>query len=211
MLRRLICASTALLILTAATRTEAPRPLAAQPEEAAVLAIHVLRKLVDTENFKMLGFETLEEVNQAKLGPPLAVFNIGLEQLKGYKSGQDVASLLTKTSESVYPVLVNDQVRSSVTIVRREGGYEPSSFGNADVVKRLMMALRKTESGTAAFIVRVPALNVYFLGSGAGGEIRLAPIIDDPRIELRAGEARPAGAILNQLVPLALAYNGLPT
>ena len=211
MLRRLLCASAALFILTACTRTEAPRPrpLAAQPEEAATHAVELLRKLVNAENFKLLGFDTLEEVNQAKLAPPLEVFNVGLGQLKGYKSGQDAASLLTKSSASVYPVLVNDQTRSSVTIVHKEGGYEASSFGNAEIVKRIM-ALRNKESGTAAFIVRVPALSFYFLGTGAGAELRLTPIVDDPRTGLHAGEPLPAGAVLSQLVPLALAYNGLP-
>jgi len=209
MLRLLLCVGLVLFIMAGCTKTESQAPLSAQSQVAAMRARDVLQKLVNADNYKALGFDSLEEVRQATLGAPLDVFNVGVEQLKAYKPGADAATLLTKSSESVYPVLVNDQVRSSVTVVHKERGYEPSSFGNADVVKRLM-AVRKAEGGGPAFIVRVPALNIFFLGSGADSQVLLTPIVEDPRTELRVGEPIPAGLVLERLVPLALAYNGLP-
>jgi hypothetical protein len=38
----------------------------------------------------------------------------------------------------------------------------------------------------------------------------LVPIIDDPRLKLKPGEAVPAQTVIEQLVPLAKEYNGLP-
>ncbi len=59
-----------------------PKPPAQQPQEAATNAIGVLQKLVNAQNYKTLGFQTLDEVKQAQLGQPMEVFNLGLEKLK---------------------------------------------------------------------------------------------------------------------------------
>jgi len=209
MLRELLITGVALALTSSCTQTaETPHTLAAEPQAAADHALIVFQKLVNPDNFKSLGLDSLDEAKQAKLGAPLEIFNIGLEQLRGYKAGDDPETLLVKSSETVYPLLVNGQVKSSVTVVHKESGYQPSSFGNADVVKRLVGA-EKQENGTS-FIVRVPALNMFFLGNRTDGKLVLTPIIDDSRMELRRGEARPADLVIVQLVPIASAYNGEP-
>jgi hypothetical protein len=199
----------AIVLMSSCTQTaEAPQALATEPQAAADHALTVFQKLVNPGNFKTLGLDSIDEAKQAKLGTPLEIFNIGLEKLRGYKAGDDSEALLTKSSETVYPLLVNGQVKSSVTVLHKESGYQPSSFGNADVVKRLVAA-EKSESGTS-FIVRVPALNMFFLGGHTDGKLVLTPIIDDSRLELRGGETLPADLVLVRLVPIASAYNGEP-
>ena len=209
MFRKVSFIGMGLVLMSSCTQTaEAPHALATEPQAAADHALSVFQKLVNPSNFKTLGLDSLDEATQAKLAPPLEIFNIGLDKLKGYKAGDDPEALLTKSSEMVYPLSVNGQIKSSVTVLHKEAGYQPSSFGNADVVKRLVAA-EKPENGPS-FIVRVPALNMFFLGGHAGGKLVLTTIIDDPRIDIRGGETRSADLVLVRLVPIAATYNGQP-
>jgi hypothetical protein len=188
---------------------EAPKPPSSQPQEAATAAIGVLQKLVNDQNYRGLGFDSLDQVKQAQLGPPFAVFDIGLDQLKAYKPGTDPNTLLTPSTKAIYPVTVDGQVKSSVAVSHQESGYKASSFGNAEIVKSLSR-YRQTQTGSGDFVVRVPALNMYYLGRRVENRLLLIAIIDDPRLKLKPGEALSAETVLEQLAPLANAYNGLP-
>jgi len=48
-----------------------------------------------------------------------------------------VIAIDAQTSEVIYPVTVGGQPRSSVTVVKKNDGYTPSSFGNAEVARQL--------------------------------------------------------------------------
>lgn len=198
-----------LLLLTAACQksNEPPKPPAAQPQEAATTAIGVLQKMVTESNFRSMGFDSADQVKQAQLGSPYAIYDVNLEQLKGYKTGSDANALLTQSSRTLYPVTVNGEVKSSVTINHKETGYQASSFGNAAIIK----ALSRYRQGTDGdFVVRVPAFNMYYLGRRAEKQLLLIPIIDDPRLKLKPGEPVKAETVIDQLVSLANSYNGLP-
>lgn len=100
-------------------------------------------------------------------------------------------------------------MKSSVTISHKENGYQASSFGNAEIIKSLSR-YRQAQAGSGDFVVRVPAFNMYYLGRRIEKRLLLVPIIDDPRLKLKPGEVVGAETVLEQLVPLANAYNGLP-
>ena len=180
-----------------------------QPQQAASNALSVLQKLINDQNYRTMGFDSVDEVKQAQLGQPFAVSTIGLEQLKSYRTGANANSLLANSAETIYPVLVRGQVKSSVTIVQKQDGYQPSSFGNAEIIKSLAR-YRQGEFAASEFVVRVLALNMYFLGRHVEDRLFLTPITDDPRLKLHPGESVPAELVLEQLVPLANAYNGEP-
>lgn len=182
-----------------------PKPLAQQPQEAASSAIGTLQKLVDDQNYWSLGFQTLDEVKHARLGEPIEVYMIGLEKLKDYRSGQDPSSLLVPSAETIYPVTVGGNVRTGLTIIHKEQGYESSSFGRADVVKRL--AAYRKEPGE--FAVRIPAFNLYFIGKHAETHVILVSIANNPRLRVQEGETAPLEAIVEQLRPYIDSYNGI--
>jgi hypothetical protein len=194
------------LMMGCSQRKSEPQPPAQQPQEAATNAIGVLQKLVNEQNYKSLGFQSLDEVKQAQLGQPLPVFNLGLDKLKSYQAGQDPNSLLTPSAEAIYPVTVGGSVRTGVTIVHKEQGYEPSSFGNADIVKRLASYRQSPDQ----FVVRIPAFNMYFVGRRVETRVVLVPIVSDPRLKVREGEATPLEVVVDQIRPYVNAYNGLP-
>lgn len=175
---------------------------AQQRQEAATSAIRMLQKLVDGQNYKSLGFQSIDEVRQAQLGQPIEVYNINLEKLKGFRTGQDPNSLLTPSAETIYPVTVGGSVRTGVTIVRKEQGYESSSFGHADIVKRLALY----RQSAAEFAVRIPAFNMYLLGRHLGTRVVLVPITNNPQLKVQAGEAVPLEVVIDQLRPYANPY-----
>lgn len=204
----LIFAST-LLLLVAGCRSEQaqkPQPPASNPKDAATSAIQTFQQAVTAQNYRSLGFESADEVKSASLGQPLSQFDIGLDQLKSYKEGADVNSLLSPSPDTIFPVTVSGQVRSAVIVSKREGGYVPTTFGRADIVK----ALSRYREQPNDFVVRIPALNTYYVGRRVENRFLMTPIIEDPRVNLKPGVAVPAEDVLKQLAPIANAYNGLP-
>jgi len=187
--------------------TSSPAPTG-DAQQAASNALVTLQKLVNEQNYKGLGFASLDEVKTSTLAPPLVLYNLGLDRLKNYQPGQNPNSLLTASSETIYPVSVAGQVRSSVTVVKTETGYTTASFGNAANVKDLTRYRHTNQPNE--FAVRVPALSMYFLGNRVENRLMLTPVSMDSRLPLRAGAEVPAEEVITAIVPLARAYNGLP-
>ncbi|QNI31501.1 hypothetical protein H7849_20865 [Alloacidobacterium dinghuense] len=195
-----------LLVVGCSQQKNAVKPAAQVPQEAAAAAVGVLQKLVNEQNYKGLGFQTMDEVKQAQLGQPMDVFYLSLERMESYQAGEDLNSLLTSSAEMIYPVMVGGSVRTGVTIVQKGQGYESSSFGNADIVKRLA-AYR---SGPRDFAVRIPAFNLYFVGRQEETRVILVPIANNPRLKAQAGEATPLDVVFGQLRPYVDSYDGRP-
>jgi hypothetical protein len=195
-----------IVFVTSCSKPQRAVSPAQQPQEAASNAMEQLRKLVNEQNYKGLGFRSVEEVKQAQFGQPMAVYYVGLEKMKAYRAGQDANSLLTRSAETIYPVVVGGRVRTGVTIVHNEQGYESSSFGNADIVQKLT----GYRQSAAEFAVRIPAFNLYFVGRQASARVVLVPIANNPRLKAQAGEATPLEAVVGQLRPYIDSYDGRP-
>ena len=155
-----------------------------------------------------MGFNSLEEVKNAQLAEPLPIFHVALDKLKGYQGDQDPNGLLTASPETIYPVAVGGQVRSSVTLVKKDNSYTAASFGNAAIVQALTRY--RTANTPGAFAVRIPALGIYMLGNRIENRLVLTPIVEDSRLPFRPGVAVPAEEVWKAVGPLAQAYNGLP-
>jgi len=183
-------------------------PPVGDAQQAASNAIATFQKLVTEQNYKTLGFSSLDEVKNAVLAAPLPMFDIGLDRLKSYQAGQDANALLIASPETIYPVTVGGQVRSSVTVIKKESGYTTAGFGKAEIVKGL--SRYRSDNMPNAFAVRVPALSLYFLGNRVDNRLMLTPISEDSRVPFRVGVAVPAEEVVKAIVPLAQSYNGLP-
>jgi hypothetical protein len=184
------------------------------PEEAAPAAAKALQtfsKLVTEQNYKQMGFESLEDVKAATLGVPAMEFFMRLDTLKSYQDGQPLTEVLSGGVRAVYPVLVREAPRSSFEIVKTaEGGWRAASFGGANFIQRLSRVREEKAKGLSKslsefFIVRVPALNLYFLGHDQNGEMMLTPITDDRRFEFVAGRSLLAAEVFRRMLPIAKA------
>ena len=61
------------------------------------------------------------------------------------------------------------------------------------------------------FEVRIPAMNLVFLGTRTEEGLLLTPVLDDPSYGFERGGTLPAEKALEAIVPAASEHKGLPT
>jgi len=186
-----------------------------ETKDIATRALATLQKIGKQTNFKAMGFESTDEMANAKLSEPLSVFMVELQDLRAYSPGSDPNKLLKPIDKVIYPVSANDQVRSSIVLQKSKEGWKASDFGGANFARLITRARDESAKATnlapaAYFVVQAPALNASFLGYRQDDKLMLASIIDDPEMNLKAGASLPAEQVFEQLRPLAEKYNGLP-
>ena len=173
--------------------------------------------VIQQKNYREMGFESPEELDKMTLGDPLQVFKVRLDQLKEYQPGSDPNKLLTGGDQFTYPVFANNQLRSSITVARTEGGWKAVSFGSPTRVRLISKA--RPGGGTegariqpaGSFVVEIPAFNLVFVGHQAEGTLMLTPVLDNASLGLQAGVSLPADRVFTTMIPAAKAHNGQPS
>ena len=182
-------------------------------QKAATAGLSTLKKLVTADNYKSYGIESVERLNNAKLGTPVEVYLIGLEDLKQFKPG-DQKQVLVPANRAVYPVLAtNNDVISSVELDYNNGKWEARKFGEQTATKTSAAFINQTHTDSIqrTFLVRIPSLSLNFLGAQtATGKIYLTYLDKQTIANIRTGESLPVEEVMQRLQPLAVDYNGLP-
>ena len=212
---RLLLSLFASLLLAAQTRAQVSTAPFSETQPVAQEALKTFSRLVTKVNFGRMGFESLEEVSSATLGAPLQDFIVRLDKLKKYEPGVNPDELLTATNQVIYPVLVKDQVRSSITISKTGASWKAVSFGGPNFIKLISSTLKENTKttrldSTAYQIIRVPSLNLIFLGFRLNNELMFVPVTDNARLKFKAGAGMKAENIFSAILPEAKAHNGLP-
>ena len=214
-MRTFIIAMSVFILLTISVQGQDIQTMSKETQDVARQGLATLMQLATEKNFKLLGFDSLEEVKSATLGEPLADFIVPLDKLKAFQPGSDPARLLVSSGQMVYPVMASGNVRSSVTVQKVEGRWAPVAYGGATLAalvdKVRPRAEGRGQAGGDRVIVRIPALNLYFLGHQDAGKLMLTPVVDEPRYELKAGEAVPAEKVFDAVLPDAKRHDGLPS
>ncbi|MEK6374735.1 MAG: hypothetical protein AABO58_18815 [Acidobacteriota bacterium] len=179
----------------------------AEATRAATTGLSTLRALAE-KSPEVMGLSA-REAESAVLRPPLRVVFVRLDRLKAYRASDDPRSLLADVSTLFYPVAVGADIRSSITVKRTERGWVAAEFGNDELAKKIQSV--RGGATASALLVRVPALNLDFVGNESGGTLMLTSLFDVPGTKIRAGATADARAVLAALVPMANAHNGLPT
>lgn len=197
------------LLLTLGSSTAA----SAQPQDVrtaqAERTLQELSQLVNKENHRSMGFESVDEARSGKLGEPIPVFMIRLDHLQQYR-GEDPGRLLTDIQRAVYPVQVAGEVRTTVELQAVNGRWETTRIGGARKIRAIEQhrrsAMRASGMQTSDFFeVRIPALNMVFLGHHDAEGLMLTPLVDDASLQLQAGRPEQASRVLSRLVPQAQA------
>ena len=158
--------------------------LPAPPDEAdkaAAKGKNTLQKLVeiDVEVAPILGFHSADEATDAtmKLGRALPIMGVHIDRLKSYTSEQGIASLFKPTNQFIYPVIVEGKVRSAITVRKSsKTGQWHSAFGAVGAP----MAAEQLNVLDSAFIVRLYAMERWFLGTPRGNKLTVIPISRNP-------------------------------
>ena len=200
----LIVAMAFLLSACQTARTQ-PHPSKSQAM-AAQEGLATLRRIVNPHNFAALGFKSADEADQATLGEPLPIYLVKLDALRTFTDKTNPETLLSDPKRSLFPVNVSERVATSIFVTESPEGWRATELGNAAVAQ----LVSHQRHGAGDFIVHVPALQSYFVGTRGEGRLMLTPVMDDPRTELRAGQPVAAGLVFARLRAAASNYNGLP-
>jgi hypothetical protein len=195
----LLLACSVLLLAGCTDKRESP---SRDPQAAASKGRAIFQSLINQQTYEGFGFETVDEAGQIQLGPPMPVFDVPPERLWGFSRGKDANELLVRSFETIYPITVKGQVRSSLTVVQTgKEEYRAAGFGDAALVKQLFSF--RIDDKAAAFVVRVLGLHMYFMGQKTQGHFTLTPIYEESRLGLRAGERYEADEVFQRLGQIA--------
>ncbi len=215
-----VCSIGLLFSLAAATAAAQTPPARASAKtlegarQAAREALSTFAQLVTPRNAQEMGFEKPEEARSATVGTPLPEFQIRLDELQRYATGTNPGSLLHETGLFLFPVLVGEQVRSSLTIQHERGAFKAVAFGAPAFIRqtsRVVGGIASAGERGEAFLVRIPALNVFLVAYKESGNLVFASVLDDPRFDLKSGEPLAVEKVLERLVPAAREHKGLPS
>lgn len=179
-------------------------------EESAAKSLDAVRRLATAENYRKLGFESLEEIERMTLGTPIAVYFVGLETIQKFKPEDDPNTLLTAPHEMIYPVLVDGNVRCSLGLKEQGGEWQVRTYGRP----RLSRALVKIRDGQAAasqedyFAVEIPSMYFVFIGRKNGEALLLTHVHDHEELGFKSGETAPAAEVFAKIATAAGSYPG---
>ena len=189
-------------------QTDKPPETFGDAQSAANASLVVFRKLVTNQNYRDLGFESADEPGSSTLGTPLPVVFVRLDQLREYREGTDLNTVLGQSNQTNFPVMVRDQVRSSVVVEQVDGKWKMGTLGNGALAKQIA-AVRPGQAApggsTQQALVHVGALGFYFLGERVDNKWTLKSLSDNPDLDMAAGRAVPAEQVFMRLGPIAKA------
>lgn len=209
---------TAWMVLTgtAALAGQHAAPGAIDPAVRAA-SMRVFRDLGGQAGPRLVGMPASHQMNKATLGEPLAVKIVGLDQLKAYQPGPgaDPEALLLDLMTVVYPIRASGEVHGEMVMGKVNGAWSARGFGGPSHARAMEKVRGQVmAAGVPAgsmMLVRVPALNIEFVGYRDSASLQLTPLRDLPIAGLRAGQTLPAARVFELLSPLARQHNGLPT
>ncbi len=173
-------------------------------------ALKQLQKLTKKENFKSLGFDSLEEVPTAELGKALPVLIVRLDELRAYKEKGDAYKLLHPLPKVVYGVTVKGEPRCGLEVQKRDGKWEVSALGIAGPAREFIQAITKQgekDKARAYFLVKIPALQHNYLAYQTPDGVKLVHVRRQATAKDKV-EARPAADVLAELVKEAKEHDG---
>ncbi len=160
---------------------------------------------------RLSGVPEKGEAADARLGEPLPVAMVRLDQLKAHRAGEAVDALIQPLELAIYPVQVGAETRAELEMAPVDGVWRAISVGGAGHARVVADLRARPAAGEPAYLLRVPALGVEFLARQARGGLTLTPLFASPAAGLAAGKALPAREAVERLLPLAEAHGGEPT
>ena len=198
---------------------KATKPVVKDALEAASLGLKTFPAMINEKNFSAMGFRSVSEVRQARLGEPMKVFTVRLDKLMKYEDGIKADTLLEKANSQVmFPLTVNREARCAITVALRKEQWVVTKFGSSSFTQLVSSARQASVKETrlplsSYMVIQVNAINMFFVGhqDREAKQLMLTPVLDYPSLELRMGSSLPATEVFRKLAPLARSYNGLPT
>jgi hypothetical protein len=187
------------------------RAMTADSQKTAEAGLGTLKELVTENTAQRMGFDTPDQAGEARIGPAIADYMIGLEPLRDYRPGQDPDDLILSTGLIHFLVEAAGATRCSITVQRTENDWRAVSFGAPLLSRALATALTSVKGDPAeSFMVRIPAFNLTFLAYRSEGQLMLIAVQTAGSYGIEEGSTAPAEEVLARLQPEAERHDGLP-
>lgn len=165
------------------------------PQTAANLGLKDLQKIglspdqAHEAYATALGFSSAAETLKAQLGIGLRTYDVVPSSLQRFHKEDDPVTLLLDLHEIVFPVLVQGEPRSSLTIaeLERGKGWRVLKKGRTALI-RLIEEYRTSADDN---LVVISSLGLQFLGKRSPTdqeELVLVPLFDSTALEIQAGQ-----------------------
>lgn len=216
---RLLIILSVILLVMISQGCEQENPGSSSPtkerEEVVSKALGTFQELITEQNYEAMGFESYSEAQVATIGEPLNVFIVWLEDLQEYQERSDPNELLRTGNQFIYPVEVEEEVRSSITLEEVAEGWEATNFGSPNLIRMLIRVREENYLSTrlslsSYFVVRVPSMNLYFIAYRIDDELMLTPVLDDVGFGFEVGISMPADTVFTTIASAASKYEDVP-
>lgn len=184
-----------------------------QDSQIALESIEKVRQLVAEENYRKLGFQSLDEVERMTLGEPIPIYFVGLETIQKFNAGDDPNALLGQPHERLYPVLVDGNVRCSLGMKQDGGEWQVTSFGKPGIARGLARVRDNHADASPLekedyFAVEIPSLYLIFIGHKTGDALMLTHVHEHGDLGFDVGETEPAADVFAKIAASAVAHKG---
>jgi hypothetical protein len=166
--------------------------IADEPAKAAAKGLVTIQKMADIQNFRLLGFESLEEVSKAQLGKSLPYHWMGCGLVLDAKASPDDLKSLLIRSQSMYLVKAGDKNRCGIMVDttvdpddKKMGAYGVTSFGDAVYAKDYDSALVrfkniKAVDETGLMLVNIVAAGIPVWATSLDATGYVLPFVSHP-------------------------------
>nr|WP_281721999.1 hypothetical protein [Nitrosomonas nitrosa] len=126
---------------------------------------------------------------------PFPILEVELNDLRDFAPSKESTIPLVFTNQLLFPVEVNNQVKSSITLrytpnipgkteqKENKVGWQLARWGQRNLIQLLTKEearlVSQKPTAQSRFLLKIPALNRVFLGYDDKGVIRLIPLVND--------------------------------
>lgn len=172
--------------------------------QEAESGMDVMSALIDADNAESMGFQDLEELENAALGTPLFLHHIPLDALAAHDLTRSPQRLLVDGDMALFPVMVDGDVRSLLSMRRDGGAWRPSSIGRpahalALVEARQRHAQTHNIEHEEAFIVDIPSMNLTFIAHANESGLMMSGVFDHDQLGVDANSSENGRALIERL------------
>jgi hypothetical protein len=203
----ILCLS-ALLCLTLMSNAQDNRQL----RQAAEKGLKDMQALITEDNYQLFKLSSPTALSSATLGEPIQEYHIGLDALKEFNGSAEELDKLMKGGNVLVPVISNgraNRLLTGIELSNSQGEWQAHALGSATPLEEYEKVKKSNKLDDKAFLVRIPALNQYFIARGEGEQLELASF-GVTVADLPDGRFIPAIEALKQLQPIAQKHNGMP-
>lgn len=176
-------------------------------------AVQTFSQLVNDKDAAEFGLKNAAEIKSLKAGNQFTNYMIQLDDIKKYKSGDDVNTLIkAMPSAEVALTDANNTFVTSIEFTKKNGAWQATGFGASTDLKVLYNQRAPFADSiiNTGKLVRVPALHTSFIALTNSQGLNFIPTEDNENLGFKRGAFIPASDALNKLVQAANIYNGLP-